>query len=176
MKLFKKMYFSKVIRQKTQQVWDAEFKKRYLGEIREGIRIEYDRVKELLDGINRRLCMEKYLVMYTGDAQGAITEVDVKSLPLSPVEIEALPTMATVGQRYYKVEKKDVDQKIIEGLNTQAVQLAKQVEGMEANLKNINQRIEGPLFDEQGNDQSLNGTIDGLMTLISILKQHKKSL
>lgn len=176
MKLIKWLYFTAKIREKRQEIWDKEFQKRYFSEIREGFRVEYDRLKELLDGVTRRICLEKYIVFYTGDSEQGDYEYDIKQLPLSPEEIEALPEKRTEGNRYYKVPRIAVDAKVIEPLEKQAAQLKEQVDQLANNMKSMTVGIEGPLMSPEGKDQSLNGTIDGLYTLIKILKQHRKSL
>lgn len=172
MKLFKKWYFHKKIQEKKKQLWDREFTKRFLGEQREGMRIEYDRLNEQLDAAKRRLCQEKYEVIYSESGD----KVDVRTVPISPDEIESLETKKNEKSRYHKVVKEDPDKTIIENLEAKIVQLSPDVEQLKAQIQQITTRIEGPLRDEQGNDHSLNGSSDDLRTVIKLLKDHIKSL
>lgn len=172
MKIQKWVYFTRKIWEKQGQLWDREFTKRMLGESREGLRIEYDRIKEQSDAAHRRLCAELYKVI---DGPGG-TEVDVRTLPLSPADIAKLPDAMTEESRFYKVAKADPDKTIVEQMEKKLIALQPDLDQLATQMNAISQRIEGPLRNEQGMDQSLNATMDDLRTVIGLLVTHRKHL
>lgn len=172
MKLLKKWYFYKKIQEKKRQLWDREFTRAFLSEQREGMRIEYDRSNESLDAAKRRLCQEKYEVIYSESGD----KVDVKTVPISADEIESLPTKKTKESRYHKVLKEDPDKTIIENLENTIKKISPDVEQLKKQIGQLDQRIEGPLRDENGVDHSLNGSSEDLVTVINLLKNHIKNL
>ncbi len=176
MKIMKWVYFTRKIWEKQGQLWDREFTKRILGESREGLRIEYDRLKEQVDAAQRRLCVELYTVI---DGPGG-NEVDIRTLPLSPTDIEQLPTAATEESRFYKVAKPDPDKTIVEQMQKKLATLQPDLQQLANKMQEIAKRIEGPLVmtDQSGQqrDYSLNAEMGDFHTIINLLRVHRKNL
>lgn len=173
MKIFKKLHFTLKIWEKKRQLWDREFTKRFLNQEREGLRIEYDRLKEQLDAAQRRLMAELYEV-FDGPEKH---KMDIRTLPLPPEDIAALPDNEPTDQsRFFKVEKQDPDKTMVEQLTKKVAQVKPDVQQLETQMKNISLRVEGPLKDDQGQDHSLNGSMDDMRTLINLLRTHRREL
>lgn len=172
MKITKKWYFYKKIQEKKKQLWDREFTKKFLGEQREGIRIEYDRLNEQLDAAKRRLCAEKYELVYSESGD----KVEIRNAPISADEIEGLDTKKSEKSRFHKIVKEDPDKTIVTNLEEKIKQLSPDVEQLKTQMQQLTQRIEGPLTDENGVDHSLNGSSSDLRTVIDLLRNHMKSL
>lgn len=175
MKLAKKWYFKAKIKEKKHQLWDREFTKKFLGEQREGLRIEYDRINEKLDGMKRRVCDELYELIYS-DSDAS---VEIRTAPLSPDEINTLKHKKTKESRYHTVLKQDPDKTILESFAKEIEQIEPDVKQLKDQMQQLTERIEGPLIDPSdpsGTDQSLNGSSEDLRTLINLLTNHLKSL
>ena len=55
----KKQHFNKKLEGVQRRIWDIEFLRSEYKETREGFRVEYDRLKELVDAANVRIAAEK---------------------------------------------------------------------------------------------------------------------
>ena len=55
----KKQHFNKKLEGVQKRIWDIEFLRSEYKETREGFRVEYDRLKELVDAANVRIAAEK---------------------------------------------------------------------------------------------------------------------
>lgn len=175
MKLRKWWYFHKKIQEKRQQIWDREFTREVLLQQREGMRVEYDRIKEQVDAANRRICEEKYEVFYSESGD----KVDIRTVPITAEEIESLPTKKSDKSRYHKKLKEDPDKTILENLTKTVEKLTPDLKQLEDQMLQIEQRVEGPLIhpdDPSKTDNSLNGSAEGLYSLIDMLKKHMKNL
>lgn len=172
LKRAQKKYYDQKIEENRKKMWDFEFTKKFLLEVREGIRTEYDRVKENNDAAGRRLMKEKYEVFYAEDN----SPVDILGLPLPVAEIEALPLEKTGDIRFYKKEKLEPDKTICDNLTNMMVKTGTDLKQLEEQMKGIDQRINGPLVDQQGQDQSINASMTNLMTVSKLLTDYIKEL
>lgn len=157
----KKHYKNKksIIRMK---IYDLEFLRYQLKSMREGLRMEYDRIKENMDAAKRRLAGEQYRFFYCASND----EIDYKSIPILPDDFEKLPDKAedTKDFRFYKKPRKEVDQKVCENLkgmiqkySDDSEQLGKQMEGLDG-------QIDGP--------GGVVEKMDGMQTAINLLNEY----
>ena len=104
--------FRKMIATTQARVWEVEFTKSQLWEVRGGMREQYDWLRERVEGAIRRVAEIKYDIHYSesGDL------VKVMDLPLPPREIEGLPDKPTPPHRFHKVPKKQIDKEKLEEL------------------------------------------------------------
>lgn len=150
----KRLYIRGAIRKAEGKIWENEFLKHQLYEVRGGMREQYDWLRERIEGSIRRIAEIKYDIFYaeTGDA------VKVMDLPLPPREIEFLPSTPTAPHRFYRIEKKERDEKLLEELNRMITMREPDLEQYKQQLKGIDGKI-----------SEIDGAIDGLYELKSNL-------
>lgn len=167
--LTKRKWKKRKMRALYEQYLDKEFTKRQLEEIKEGMRQQRDRLVDQVDGASRRLCELKYTVYYseTGD------KVSVKEIPLSPADIEKLPDKPSKKYRFHKKDNVAQDQKEVEAVSKYIEKNAPYLKQMEQQLQDIERKINGPLYDQQGQDQSMAGALTGLKEVMELLKKYK---
>lgn len=168
----KKKYYRNQVSRNMEKMWDLEFTKKYLLEVREGIRLEYERQKETLDAYKRRLLKEKYEVFNAEDK----SKSDVLLLPITPEEIENLPLEATTGIAFYKKLLPNPDDTICQNMQAGIDKITPDLNQLIEQMKSIDGRIKGPMMDNQGQDHSIEGQMANIMTIVKLLKEHIKSL
>lgn len=128
------------------KIWENEFLKHQIWEVRSGMREQYDWLRERVEGAIRRLAENKWDIFYSETRD----PVKVMDLPLPPREIETLPDKPTTPHRFHKVAKKSPDtkvieevQRIIERRQPDLDQQKKQLEGVDQKVAEIDGAIAG---------------------------------
>lgn len=145
----KKKYIKNALIKAENKIWENEFLKHQIWEVRGGMREQYDWLRERVDGAIRRLAETKYKIIYSESGD----EVKVMDLPLPPAEIETLPNKPTEPHRFHKVPRENPDKKVIEELERiveqrkpDLKQQKEQLQGIDAKVAQIDGAIAG-LFE-----------------------------
>lgn len=143
----RKKYIKNALKKAENKIWENEFLKHQLWEVRGGMREQYDWLRERVDGAIRKLADTKYTYYYSEDKVKA--PLKVMDIPLPPRELDNLPDKPTPPHRYHKVEKKH-DPKVAEELERMIKlrepdleQQKKQLEGVDAKVAEIDGAIGG---------------------------------
>lgn len=169
----KRRFFKQKVNNIEKMIWDKQFKRRYLAELREGKQTQYGEIMEKkVDPAYRRLLHEKYKVYYTEGGN----EVDIKTLPVPFKDIEQLPDKPTKDIRYYKVAKGDPDKTICENLQKLIDRFTPDLEQLKQQMQGIKLEMDGPLRDEQGTDRSVSGDLVRLQANRELLIDYLKTL
>lgn len=148
MNYFARKHYNKKKEILRMKILDAEFLKYQLQSVREGFRMEYDRVKEHLDASTRRLFGEKYQFFYCDSGD----EVDYKVVPIMPEDLEKLPDEAkdTKDFRFYKKPRPEINETVVKNMeeavkrfSDDAAQLKAQIDGVDGQLVEIDSKIDG---------------------------------
>lgn len=158
----KRRHLKKKMKVIGMKIIDLEFLRWQLKSMREGFRMQHDRLKEELDAMKRRLAGEKYQFFYCASND----EISYKAIPILPDDFERLPDKPqdTKEFRFYKKTRKEVNQQLCTNLTgmiqrhgDDLTQLVKQMEGVDG-------QVEGP--------QGVNEKIDGYKTAINLIKEY----
>lgn len=131
------------------KIWEQEFLKHQVWEVRGDMREQHDWLRERVEGAIRRIAEIKYDLFYseTGDP------VKVMDLPLPPREIETLPNKPTKPHRFHKVAKKDIDkskldelERVVKLREPDLQQQQQNLQGIDAKVKEIDAAVHG-LFE-----------------------------
>lgn len=168
----KKAWAKKKIQHLQVMYWDKEFTKRQLEEMKESMRQAKTRIHDQVDAAGRKVCELKYDLYYseTGD------KVKVTDVPIAPEEIMQLPDHKTKKSRFHKVTKAKYDKKIVENLERGLKKYVPELGQIDGQMKAIHNQIHGPLIDEQGNDISIVGVMDGYQEVIKLLKKYRRDI
>lgn len=143
------------------KIWENEFLKHQIWEVRGGMREQYDWLRERVEGAIRRRAEILYDIYYSesGDL------VKVLDLPLPPREIESLPDKPTAPHRFHKVRRKDVDKEKLAELERVIKLREPDIENQKRSLAGIDAKV-----------QELDGAIAGLHELKASLWAMLKKL
>ena len=142
----RKKYIRSALMKAENKIWENEFLKHQIWEVRGNMREQYDWLRERVEGAIRHIAEEKWTIHYaeTGDV------VKVTDLPLPPREIDTLPDKASMPIRFYKRVKNNMDaqkvgelKRIIEQRQPDLDQQKKQLEGIDAKVAEIDGTITG---------------------------------
>lgn len=157
----KRRYIKNALIKSENKIWENEFLKHQLMEVRGGMREQYDWLRERVDGAIRRLAETKYTIIYseTGD------EVKVMDLPLPPAEIELLPDKPTPPHRFHKKEKGYNNKKEAQDAVDTMKELERIIKLRQPDLEQQKQQLQG--VDAKA--AQIDGAIAGLYELKSSL-------
>lgn len=156
----RKGYIRKAIKKAEHKIWEMQFLKHQIHEVRGGMREQHDWLRERVDGAVRRKAELLYDIYYaeSGDL------VKVMDLPLPPREIEQLPDKPTKPHRFYKVAKKNVDKEKV-------AELERVIKLREPDLENQRKSLEGIAAKVREIDGGIAGTYELKTSLWNMLKQ-----
>ena len=146
--------FREAIAKAQDKIWENEFLKHQIWEVRGGMREQYDWLRERVEGAIRRRAEIKYDIYYS--ESGDI--VKVMDLPLPPREIESLPDKPTAPHRFHKVAKKEIDKEKLEELERVIKLREPDLENQKKNLQGIDEKV-----------REIDGAISGLHELLKSL-------
>lgn len=157
----KRTFFHNQIKGTEAKIWQQQFLKFQIWQVRGELREKFDWLRERIDGAIRQMAEIKYTFIYSeGD-----NEVKVMDMPLPPRELEVLPDKATPPHRYHKVPKKDIDK-------TKLEELKRIVDRRQPDLDNMKTQLQQ--IDGQVNQIDI--TIEGLFELKKALHKMLKRL
>src|SRR3990167_6431323 len=130
----KRRFFQRSIQKAETEIYNQEFKKHQLNEIRGGMREQYQYILERIEGAKRKILELKYsFFQENGDP------IESSNLPLSPEEAETLPDTLVPPNRFYKQDKKHEDKA---NIDKQLEELQRIVDRREPDAQNVKENIE----------------------------------
>lgn len=164
MKLRQKLHYwgkKRIIQKKK---WDLEFLADELKSMREGLRQEYDRLREQLDAAKRRRAGEKYSFCYSASGD----EVSNQNIPILPDELEKLPDEPkdTKDFRFFKKPKKQVDETLIKNLENLIQKTTEDTQKLKMQMDGIDGQLDGP--------DGVYTKIEGYLTAMKMIDQFIK--
>lgn len=146
----KRRFFQGQIQGTEAKIWQQQFLKFQMWEVRGRMREEYDWLRERVEGAIRHKAELLYDFYYAADN----STVKVMDMPLPPRELEQLPDKATEPHRFYKVAKKEYDKQKLEELSRMIERRQPDIDQQKKQLQQIDQQVTG-----------IDNTISGLFEL-----------
>lgn len=163
----KRRYLFNALKRAESKIWENEFLKHQLWEVRGGMREQYDWLRERVEGAIRRRAELKWQIFYaeTGDP------VKVMDLPLPPREIETLPDKSSMPIRFYKQERAYTNTKEATDAASKISELERMIERRQPDLDQQQKQLEGISNKVAEIDGSIAGLYELKSSLISMLKK-----
>ena|SRR3990167_689532 len=163
-----KRYLRGAIKKAESKIWESEFLKHQIWEVRGGMREQYDWLRERVEGAIRRRAENKWKIFY---AEGN-EEVKVMDLPLPPREIESLPDKASYPpHRFYKKERVFNDTKEAKDAVTTINELERIIEKRQPDLEQQKKQLEQVDMKVQEINNTIEGTFELKKSLLSMLNK-----
>lgn len=140
-------YFRESLRKAENQIWQNEFTKRQLSEVRTGVREQFDWLRERVEAAKRELMTVKYQVFYSEGGD----EVSIANLPLAPDEVPTLPQVPTPPHRFHTQSKALTEEdnkkigdleRVIMKRSPDLAQMVEQLESIDKQLQQTTMNIE----------------------------------
>lgn len=157
----KRNYIRKALKKAEAKIWENEFLKHQIAEVRGGMREQYDWLRERVEGAIRRKAELMYDIIYSESGD----QVKTIDLPLPPREIETLPDKSTPPHRFHKVAKKDHDKEKVSELERVIKLREPDIENQKTNLTGVDNKV-----------REIDGAIAGLHELMKSLRTMLKKL
>jgi len=164
----KKRHIKGALKRAESKIWENEFLKHQLWDVRGNMREQYDWLRERVEGAIRQRAEAKWVLYYaeTGD------EVPVKDLPIPPREIEKLPDKPDYPpHRFYKNERGFNDKKEAKDAVTTISELERIIEKRQPDLDQAKQQLDAIDQKVREVDGTISGTHELKQSLLSMLKK-----
>jgi hypothetical protein len=168
MRLSKKKHYKYKVEVTQKKIWDMEFLRNQYKMMREGIRVEYDRLKEARDATNTY----RTLLKFYGEDRAKELMKNAEEAFNARIATEK----GEVKERQLNEEEKG----LVNALDTDYKNKTEDLEQLERQMEAIDKMVEGAYKPGEksplGMDQSINATIENLYTVVDMLKQEIKKL
>ena len=158
----RKRHFKSRIKVLKKKIWDFEYLKYEMKSMREGFRMQYDRMREEMDACKRRLAGEKWSFYYIASGD----EIGYREIPILPDDFENLPDEQkdTKDFRFYKKTKANPDKDVVKNLEVKIQQYSDDIAQITKQMEAVDGQIEGP--------KGYNEQLDGFKTAINLINEY----
>lgn len=163
----KKSHIRGALFKSENKIWENEFLKHQIWEVRGSMREQYDWLRERVEGAIRRIAENKWQFFYSESGD----EVKVMDMPLPPRELASLPDKPTKPHRFHKKERAFNSDKEAKDAVTTIEELERVVEKREPDLKQQKQQLQGIDQKVAEIDGAINGTYELKKNLLSMLRK-----
>lgn len=162
----KKRHCKRKMRVIEMKIWDLEFLKEKLLNMREGFRVEYDLIKEKVDASQRRMYGEMYEFWYSASGD----KVDIRELPIMPADIPNLPDTQgdTKDFRFFKTKRENSNNETVEAMKNY-------LDGAMADLEQLKKQMYG-LDGQIHNEGGVVEQMDSYHAVLDLLKKYKNKI